>query len=54
MGRKTGLCPEAIPALEATCNSGFYARFTAAVSGESVCPLPLCTTLEIGLFFSEF
>jgi len=54
MGSKTGLYQAVTPALESAFKSGFCARFMAAASGDSVWSLPLYTSLEIGLVFSEF
>ena len=54
MGSKTGLYQAVTPALEVAFKSGFCARFMADARGVSAWPLPLYTSLEIGLVFSEF
>ncbi len=54
MGSKTGLYQAVTPALETAFKSGFCSRIMAAASGDSVWPLPLYTSLEIGFVFREF
>ena len=54
MGSKACLSPAVRPSSGAACKSEFCARSTAAASGDFVWPLPLYTSLDIGLVLSEF